>query len=232
MSKAGSARPPAIPKKDLVDAADRLLSGLASLGLTSRAAASDAFEYWIWARTIKAARQPSLALSVRIGGLRGGKVHLRTSPSDVATGSYSHAEITGASQSVDLHTGVFVAGSSGAKHELDVVALRSGSGRSTPSTHVDLAWGVEAKLYASTKSLPLSIPRAVLGTAYDLKGLPGYHHGPPSLALVSSSPVSATGRTLLQYPVYRDPRVALAEKVSLARAADVDKFLRTHLGRI
>jgi hypothetical protein len=65
----------------------------------------------------------------------------------------------------------------------------------------------------------------VLGTAYDLKALSAYHHhGPPRLALVSSAPLSMTGRTLLAYKHYSHPRVPAAESVRIGRSWAVDSF--------
>jgi hypothetical protein len=133
---------------------------------------------------------------VRLKGPTRGRISLRTSPGSVSAGSYSHALISSSRDRVELHTGIYVEGGSGAKHEIDVVAIDVGAGRRGPLSYESLRWGMEAKLYAATKALPLSIPRAVLGTAYDLKALPGYPKGgrmggPPRLALVSSAPSRA-----------------------------------------
>jgi hypothetical protein len=148
----------------------------------------------------------------------------------VSAGSYSHAEISSSTNLVELHTGVYIEGGSGAQHEVDVAAIDAGAGIS-PVGHASLRWGFEAKLYAAT--LPLSIPRAVLGTAYDLKALSAYHHhGPPRLALVSSAPLSMTGRTLLAYKHYSHPRVPAAESVRIGRSWAVDSFVRQHLSRL
>jgi hypothetical protein len=229
MSSARGSAPPAIPKRDLVDAANRLLNGLAALRVAAKAGADDAFEYWLWARNISVARQPRMGLAVQLKGLQGGRIRLRTSPSSVTAGSYSHAEISSSTNLVELHTGVYVEGSSGAQHEVDVAAIDAGAGSSRLG-HAGLRWGLEAKLYAAT--LPLSIPRAVLGTAYDLKALPAYHHGPPRLALVSSAPLSMTGRMLLAYKHYSHPRVRTAESVNIGRSWPVDSFVRQHLSRL
>lgn len=238
MSSAPGRRPPAIPKQDLVDAANRLLSGLASLRLAPKAGADDAFEYWLWARNIGAARQ-SMGLAVQLIGLQSGRIRLRTSPSNVTSGFYSHAEISSQTHTVELHTGVYVTGGSGADHEIDVAAIDAGA---ASVRHDSLLWGFEAKLYAAT--LSLSIPRAVLGTAYDLKAIPSYHHGPPRIALVSSAPLSVTGRTLLlgrslpagwtllTYKPYARPRVCVAESVGVGRSHAVDAFVREHLSRL
>jgi hypothetical protein len=230
MSSARGSTPPAIPKRDLVNPTNRLLSGLASLRVAAKAGADDAFEYWLWARNISAARQPGMGLAVQLKGLHGGRIRLRTSPSSVSAGSYSHAEISSSTNLVELHTGVYIEGGSGAQHEVDVAAIDAGAGIS-PVGHASLRWGFEAKLYAAT--LPLSIPRAVLGTAYDLKALSAYHHhGPPRLALVSSAPLSMTGRTLLAYKHYSHPRVPAAESVRIGRSWAVDSFVRQHLSRL
>jgi hypothetical protein len=131
---------------------------------------------------------------------------------------------------IELHTGVYVEGGSGAPHEVDVVAIDKGAGRSNPLGHASLQWGFEAKLYSAT--LPLSIPRAVLGTAYDLKTLPAYVRGPARLALVSSAPLSVTGRTLLAYRRPSYPRVPAAESVRIGNCQTVDAFVRQHMSRL
>jgi hypothetical protein len=93
---------------------------------------------------------------------------------------------------------------------------------------------MEAKLYATAKALPLSIPRAVLGTAYDLGTLSGLHRrtGGPQMALVSSAPLSRDGRALLLYPGHSKTRVASAESVSLTHVHDVDAFVTNQLAHL
>jgi hypothetical protein len=66
-SAPGPSRP--ILKRALVRAANTLLTGLGALRLGSRAAADDAFEYWLWARTVAAARR-SPPLTARLSGAR------------------------------------------------------------------------------------------------------------------------------------------------------------------
>jgi hypothetical protein len=228
MSSPRGTTPPAIKKRDLVAAANRLLGGLASLRVAAKAGADDAFEYWLWARTLSIAR--GMGLTVHFRELQGGRIRLRTSPSSVTSGTYSHAEISGSMNRIELHTGVYVEGGSGAPHEVDVVAIDKGAGRSNPLGHASLQWGFEAKLYSAT--LPLSIPRAVLGTAYDLKTLPAYVRGPARLALVSSAPLSVTGRTLLAYKRPSYPRVPAAESVRVGNCQTVDAFVRQHMSRL
>jgi hypothetical protein len=230
MTMAPSSKPPAISKRDLVIAANRLLSSLESLQLTSKTGANDVFEYWLWARSLKMARQPSLGLNVRLEGVSRGKVRLRTSPSSVSTGSFSYAKVDSLTASVELHTGIYVVGGSGTAHEVDVAVIQAGAGRTTRLSYADFRWGIEAKLYAASKALPLAIPRAVLGTAYDLKALPAYRRrGPPGLALVSSARLSTSGRRLLAYRSNGYPRVAVVENVTVAASVSVDVFLREHL---
>jgi hypothetical protein len=228
MSSPRGTTPPAITKQDLVKAANRLLGGLASLRIATKAGADDAFEYWLWARTLSIAR--GMGLTVQIKEQQGGRVRLRTTPGTVTSGSYSYAEISSSTNRIELHTGVYVEGGSGADHEVDVVAIDKGAGRSSPLDHASLQLGFEAKLYSS--KLPLSIPRAVLGTAYDLKTLPGYVRGPARLALVSSAPLSVAGRTLLASKRPSHPRVPAAESVRIGNCQAVDVFVTQHMSRL
>ncbi len=228
MSSPRGTTPPAIKKQDLVKAANRLLRGLASLRVAAKAGADDAFEYWLWARTLSIAR--GMGLAVQINGQQGGRVRLRTTPGTVTTGSYSYAEISSSTSRIELHTGVYVEGGSGTDHEVDVVAINNGAGRSSPLDHPSVQLGFEAKLYSST--LPLSIPRAVLGTAYDLKTLPGYVRGPARLALVSSAPLSVAGRNLLAGKRLSHPRVPAAESVKVGNCQAVDVFVTRHMNRL
>jgi hypothetical protein len=228
MSSPRGTTPPAIKKQDLVKAANRLLGGLASLRIAAKAGADDAFEYWLWARTLSIAR--GMGLTVQIRKRQGGRIWLRTTPSSVTSGTYSHAEISSSTNRIELHTGVYVEGGSGAPHEVDVVAIDKGAGRSNPLGYASLQWGFEAKLYSAT--LPLHIPRAVLGTAYDLKTLPAYVRGPARLALVSSAPLSVTGRTLLANKRPSHPRVPAAESVRISNCRAVDAFVRQHMSRV
>lgn len=228
MSSSRGTTPPAIKKQDLVKAANRLLGGLASLRVAAKAGADDAFEYWLWARTLSVAR--GMGLAVQINERQGGRVRLRTTPGTVTSGSYSYAEISSSTNRIELHTGVYVEGGSGANHEMDVVAIDKGAGRSNPLSHTSLQWGCEAKLYSAT--LPLRIPRAVLGTAYDLKTLPGYVRGPARLALVSSAPLSVAGRTLLASKRPSRPNVPAAESVRIGNCQAVDVFVTRHMSRL
>src|ERR1700730_7692614 len=133
MSSRRGTTPPAIKKQDLVKAANRLLGGLASLRIATNAGADDAFEYWMWARTLSVAQ--GMGLTVQIQEQQGGRVRLRTTPGTVTSGNYSYAEISSSTNQIELHTGVYVEGGSGANHEVDVVAIDKGAGRSNPLSH-------------------------------------------------------------------------------------------------
>jgi hypothetical protein len=221
---------PAISKQSLIDAANRLLTGLGRLGLTGKTEAHDAFEHWLWARTIAHARStPGLAVQLRRAPA--GRVGLRTSPSSVASGSFSYAEITGAAGVTELHTGIYVTGTSGAPHELDVAAIEQPVPGAATVPSSTLRWGLEAKLHART--LPLSIPRAVLGSAYDLGTLPAYRRGNPArFGLVTSAPLSATGRLLLTRSPssWQHRRVPVAESVGVGRSPRLDVVIADFVG--
>lgn len=231
MASASGVTPP-ISKGALVAAANTLLAGLGSLRLASNADADDVFEYWLWARTIAAARRNHLL--VHLSGSPGGWIWLRTTPSSVSSSSYTHAVIRGSRNTIELHTGIYIEGISGARHEVDVAAVTIGAGAGSPVSCRDLHWGMEAKLYATAKALPLPIPRAVLGTAYDLGTLSGYHRraGGPQMALVSSARLSRNGRRLLAYPGRSGTRVASAESVSTTHVHDVELFVDRQLAHL
>lgn len=232
MSSGQGQTPPAIPKDDLVRAANQLLKGLSRLRLATKASASDAFEYWIWSRAIGLARRKGMSVQLRNLDANN-RVVLRTSPSKISSGLYSYAEITGSKHSAQLHTGIYVDGFSTAQHEVDVAAVEDRNYHDSVGCS-DLRWGVEAKLHANT--LSMTIPRAVLGAAYDLWQLPAISSAPnraPGFALISSAPVSHNGTLLLAYTYPGpDPRVPTAQKVRIGATTHLDAILEAFLDRL
>jgi hypothetical protein len=166
---------PPISRSELLRAAERLLAGAASFKITNKTAAHDIYEYWLWANVFSQAKHHP-TIGVQLSGLIANRVSLRTSPSAINSGSFTHAIVTGTNATVAVHTGIYITGSSRANHEVDVAAVEadaSGRARLTSgSTHPRwdaMRFGIEAKL-RSDATLPLRIPRAVLGTAVDLVG--------------------------------------------------------------
>ena len=242
------ARLPPIPRQRLLHAAEQLLSGLSARGLVSRGKANDAFEFWLWAMTVEAAHTKHGPGTVSFLQLRGGKVSLRTSPSDRDRGNYTYAVLHGQHGAVELHTGIYVAGISTSRQELDVVALEHPLIATPPRSrveHLDVQWAMEAKLYTTVKRLPLSIPRAVLGSAYDLGALGGYRvksaaaapyrkrFNGPWMALASSARLSADGDRLLGPRSRSTPVIGVAQGItSVTATQDVRAFIDRHVDRV
>jgi hypothetical protein len=169
-------------------------------------------------------------------GLQAGRVRLRTHPSHVEPTSYTHAVLSGTSGAIELHTGIYITGRSGAEHEVDVVAIDDRTGTNSTAigrvvTHHDVHWAMEAKLFATAKPLSLSIPRAVLGTAYDLSLLPSLRRTPmPLMALVTSARLSPNAHRLLTYGTPSKPRVVAINSIVHSRSSRIDAFVDSCLG--
>lgn len=238
----------AIPRSQLLAAAKQLLVGLQALGLNDRGKANDLFEFWLWALTVDATRNTHGPHAIRLYNLNRGRIRLRTSPSDRTSGSYTYAVLSSGKGAVQLHTGIYVTGVSQAKHELDVVALEHPLRASyDPDTSIaDVQWAMEAKLY-QPRTMSMSIPRAVLGTAYDVGVLAGYRGGQrrrrpqpqwrfrnPLMMLASSAQLSPQGRTLLGPRGNRTrPVIATADAItSTAQTGDILPFINAHVRRI
>lgn len=238
----------AIPRSHLLAAAKQLLAGLQPRGLNDRGKANDLFEFWLWALTVDAARNTHGPHTIRFYNLNRGWIHLRTSPSHRTSGSYTYTVLWGSKGAVQLHTGIYVTGVSQAKHELDLVALEHPLRDSyDPDTSIsDVQWAMEAKLY-QPQTLSMSIPRAALGTAYDIGVLAGYRgsqkrRGPqpqrrfpnPLMMLAASAQLSRQGRTLLGPRGNRTrPVIATADAItSTAQTGDVLEFINAHVRRI
>ena len=181
---------------------------------------------------------------MRFRNVSHGWIRLRTSPGERTDGPYTYAELAGNNGLVQLHTGIYVTGISGAKHELDVVAVRGGIPPNQSDTTVwDVQWAIEPKLYKPDNRLPLWIPRAVLGTGYDIGVFSGYrrfHPQPywrfhyPLMLLVTSTRLSYDGRTLLG-PRGRSTRqtIAVADSVtSTQQTAAIMRFINAQVSRI
>lgn len=240
----GTPSNPAIPRAQLVAAINQLLVGLRARGLQSRGAANDLFEFWLWALTLHEASTTLGPQSVHFRNRSHGWIRLRTSPGERTDSFYTYAELAGLNGTVQLHTGIYVTGISGAKHELDVVAVRDGIPRNQSDTTVwDVQWAIEAKLYKPDNGLPLSIPRAVLGTGYDIGVFSGYrrfHSRPywrfpyPLMMLVTSTNLSHDGRTLLG-PRGRSTRQTIAVADSITnpgQTAAIMRFINAQVSQI
>lgn len=105
--------------------------------------------------------------------LRGGPGHMPGVHDKLTTDTPSHLALSGSYADLELHISIEVVGMSEATHELDVSVLPAREGYSCRLNgggpyrgHVLL--GVELKAYDEEKTLPMGLPRALLGTAVDL----------------------------------------------------------------
>ncbi len=147
-----------------------------SSSLTSSSRASDVFEAYVFALVVQAAQIEGANVSFwNVDGTRTTSTFVfRTSPSDIYSRAqtYSHAVIEFADRpTLEAHLGVYVAGKSRVRHEMDVSVLWASEAhmcrqeRVLPRPRaVELA--VECKFYAGTISLNLA--RAFIGLGSDL----------------------------------------------------------------
>lgn len=147
--------------------------------LTTLNNACDLYEAYVFALALQAGRAEgfSVAYFDRDGNTTN-TFTFRTSPSAIFKNSplYCHAELTSANKpSLELHQGVYVAGTSTAKHECDVSLIwrieaeAARQGRKHPE-HKKVIAAAECKLY-QTSPLKIGLGRAFVGLAVDLKGV-------------------------------------------------------------
>lgn len=96
--------------------------------LTARSQGSDLYEAYIWSIVVMAARAEGAAVEFWnvLGNRVRGNFCFRTAPGHIysTTHPYSHAVISFPNcPDLEAHTGVYVAGKSGIKHECDVAVL-------------------------------------------------------------------------------------------------------------
>jgi hypothetical protein len=138
----------------------------------------DLYEAYLFALIVKAAREIYGATNVQyeIPGVGvTSTVRLRTSPGSIySPGSpgYTHAAISvDPGRDVEVHLGIYVAGSSNVPHECDLAVLDAAEASTARTAGIapkagKLLLAVEAKYYAA--NLPLRLAREYLGLHGDL----------------------------------------------------------------
>ena len=105
------------------------------------------------------------------------KLRLRTTPSSINFGNFTHAVLSWPSENdglFEVHTGVYVRGTSKARHECDVVILKRDAGlhcrqkRDDPQSKA-VVWAMEAKFYV-TKNVGLAKAREYFGLNLEMSG--------------------------------------------------------------
>jgi hypothetical protein len=140
--------------------------------------AYDLYEAYLFSLVVKAAREIYGAASVRyeVPGVGATNVvRLRTSPGAIYTAGgpgYTHAVITvDPGRDLEVHLGIYVAGSSNVPHECDIAVLDAAEAARARAAAVapkaaKLLLAIEAKYYAA--NLPLRLAREYLGLQGDL----------------------------------------------------------------
>lgn len=160
-----------------------LLPGGLPTSLTAASKGADAYEGYGFALAVAAANDVGLAVTYEDGtGTAFAPspalpITLRTSPSYMTTGNFTHAVLAvDGVASLEIHTGIYVAGTSRAEHECDVVILRRAAGvaaRAAPPVGLprarDVIWAFEAKFYDGA-TVGIDIGREYLGLNADVGG--------------------------------------------------------------
>jgi hypothetical protein len=146
-------------------------------GGTKPTAGNDLYEAYIFGLVIDAARALGYQVEFETALGRATNLHLRRSPGRISSSGapgplFTHAALSiGTRPTLELHTGVVVAGRSKVVHEADVLLLPKSDADRCRSTSVDPGSGyarliVEAKYY--TVPVNLGTARAFLGLSKDL----------------------------------------------------------------
>jgi hypothetical protein len=150
-----------------------------SVGHTLSAAShgADVYEAYLMAIVIRAATDIHMGIAIEdTAGSSQTMLRLRTSPSTITFGNFTHAVLSrpgGTDEMLEVHTGVYVQGTSRVRHECDVVILKRAAGlrcRRVPSDprSADVVWAMEAKFYAD--NVGLAKAREYFGLNLEMSG--------------------------------------------------------------
>ncbi len=161
-----------------------LLPGGLPTSLTAASHGADAYEGYGFALAVAAANDVGLAVTYepRNGPAfvpsAASPITLRTTPSHITTGNFTHAVLAlNGVPSFEVHTGIYVRGTSHAQHECDVVLLRRSGGVAARAAMpppglpraADVIWALEAKFYNGA-NVGIDIGREYLGLNADVGG--------------------------------------------------------------
>ena len=151
--------------------------------LTAASKGADAYEGYGFALALAAAHDVGLTVTYEDGTgaafapSAASPITLRTSPSHITTGNFTHAVLSvNGVPSFEVHTGIYIGGTSRAEHECDVVILRRAGGvaaRAEPPQGLPRAahvvWAFEAKFYDGA-TVGIDVGREYLGLNAEVGG--------------------------------------------------------------
>ncbi|MEJ7784716.1 MAG: hypothetical protein WKF96_07930 [Solirubrobacteraceae bacterium] len=178
----------------LDDIHDALPKALGTSGLR-RLDANQLYEAVLWAQSWRAAKDLGLTPLLRDQhDTPATHVHLRKGPSEFTSSKgYTHLFVPQGA-GLEIHQGIYLDGTSGAKHQADLAILagkEATRARATPTRRpraTGLRLGLEAKAYART--LPINVARDFLGLRLDFA---------KRFALVTSAAASTSGPLLAKH---------------------------------
>jgi hypothetical protein len=139
---------------------------------------ADVYEAYLMAIVMTAATDIGMHVAIEdSGGSPQTMLRLRTTPSSISFGNFTHAVLSRAGEPrgvLEVHTGVYVQGTSGAHHECDVVVLKRDAGlhcrmkRDDPRSSA-VVWAMEAKFYV-TSNVGLTKAREYFGLSLEMSG--------------------------------------------------------------
>lgn len=164
-----------------LDALDTALGKSVGRTLTSASHASDVYEAYLFAIVLHAAMDCGLIVRLEdTAGRATTTLRLRTAPSHIDSGNFTHAILArpDGTEELEVHTGVYVQGTSGAEHECDVVVLqrserrqRQRQSRRSPRSS-SVVWAMEAKFYVQN-NVGIAKAREYFGLNLELSGNSG-----------------------------------------------------------
>jgi hypothetical protein len=146
--------------------------------LSAASNGADVYEAYLMAIVLNAATDIGMSIALEdTSGATQTTLTLRTAPSSITSGSFTHAVLSGPSgaEVLEVHTGVYVKGTSGAFHECDVVILKREAGvRCRKPPHSDphssaVVWAMEAKFYVA-ENVGIAKAREYFGLNLEMSG--------------------------------------------------------------
>jgi hypothetical protein len=139
---------------------------------------ADVYEAYLMAIVIRAAKDLHMGIAIEdTSGAPKTTLQLRTSPSSITSGNFTHVVLSRPSSTdelLEVHTGIYVQGTSGVRHECDVVILKRDAGlhcrqhpRSDPRSSA-VVWAMEAKFYVT--NVGLAKAREYFGLNLEMSG--------------------------------------------------------------
>jgi hypothetical protein len=171
--------PTTIPSVDrFITALDAALNSGIGHTLSAASNGADVYEAYLMAIVIRAAEDLHMGIAIEdTSGTAKTTLQLRTSPSSITSGSFTHVTLSHPStgdELLEVHTGIYVQGTSGVRHECDVVILKRDAGvhcrQHPPSDPRSSAvvWAMEAKFYVT--NVGLAKAREYFGLNLEMSG--------------------------------------------------------------